>query len=364
MKSLTDYVAVLYSKCVHCYPTEFRLEFEEEMREVFTIALMETRERHFMALIALILHEFLDLPKNLIHEHWSNLEESILDKSIQKTRVPPAGHPVQIERSNWMNDKRNHERMEITNNKERILSALPIFLFGLGISLTSLIDSEPWYSVPTWRLILGITMDLLPLAIIATVGLIALIRHIPDWSLTWVGSGFMGLVILVKTISEELAEVGKHIISQQVELGIVVALFLCGVALLLIVGVGGWQRGGLLSIGFSVTFTLAFLWAATAAPFYLYELAIWAGPISLLMAGMTYAYTNSSHLARIIILVGIGIANYASILLVNKVWHNLYQVKAETFSFIAFILFMLAFLICGPIIGMIAKPIQKTLRRA
>lgn len=201
------------------------------------------------------------------------------------------------------------------------------------------------------------------MAVIAIVGMIALIRRIPDWGITWVGSAFMGVVVFVKTAAEELADVGQRIVSEPFEIGLVILLFLAGVTLLVIVGIRGWQRGGLLSIGFSVTFALTFLWALMAAPFYLRELAMWAGPIGLLMAGMTYVYGNTTQLVRFIILVGVGIANFASILLANTMWHDQFPIKGGTFSPIAFILFMLAFLICGPIMGLITRPIQQILRR-
>jgi hypothetical protein len=364
MKMLIGFLSSLYASCVRFYPTDFRLAFEEEMCQVFTSAISETKERRFRELFIFVLREFRDLPRNLIREHWSQLEEWIQGTPFLKLGQNSVNHSGQMDRSHWMDILDSKEELNFPNKRQRLLSALPLFLFGLGISLTSLTTGGPWYSVPSGRLILSIAIGLLPMAVIAIVGLIALIRRIPDWGITWVGSAFMGLIVFVKTLAEELAESGQHIISQPVEIGIIAILFLAGMALLVIVGMRGWPRGGLLSIGFSVTFTLTFLWAVTAAPFYLHELAVWAGPISLLIAGLTYAYTNGAQLARFTILVGIGVANYASILLVNTVWHDRFPTRVGSFSLVAFSLFMLAFLICGPIMGLITKPIQNTLRRA
>jgi hypothetical protein len=200
--------------------------------------------------------------------------------------------------------------------------------------------------------------------VIAIVGIIAFLRRLPDWGLTWIGASFMGLLILVKTVAEELAEVGQRIISEPVEIGIVLLLFFVGMALLVIVGIRGWQRGGLLSIGFSVTFTLTFFWAVTAAPFYRHDIAIWAGPFSLLLAALTYFYTQSSSTSRLVILVGIGLLNIAGLLTANTIWQDWYQSSGRTSSALPFIIFMFLFLICGPIMGLIVKPIQSTLRRA
>ena len=364
MKMLIGFLSSLYASCVRFYPNDFRLAFEEEMCEVFTKAITESKEHRFRELFIFVLREFRDLPGNLLREHWSQLEEWIQGNPFQKLQQNSINVSGQIDRSHWMNMLQRSEVLNFPNKGQRFLSALPLFLFGLGISLTSLISGRPWYAVPTGRLILSIAIGLLPMLVIAIVGLIALIRRVPDWGITWVGCAFMGFIVFVKTLAEELAESGQRIISQPVEIGIVVILFFAGMTLLVIVGMRGWERGGLLSIGFSVTFTFTFLWAVTAAPFYLHELAVWAGPISLLIAGLTYAYTNVSQLARFLILVGVGVANYACILLVNTVWHHQFPTQGGSFSPVAFILFMLAFLICGPIMGLLTKPFQKTLGRA
>ena len=174
----------------------------------------------------------------------------------------------------------------------------------------------------------------------------------------------MGFLIFVKTLAEELAEVGQRIISEPVEIGVVLLLFFAGMALLVIVGMRGWQRGGLLSIGFSVTFSLTFFWAVTAAPFYRHDLAIWAGPFSLLLAALTYFYTQTSNSSRLIILFGIGIINIAGLLTANTIWKDWSQSQGRSQSAIPFVIFMLMFLACGPIMGFITKPIEKTLRRA
>jgi hypothetical protein len=363
MKMLIGFLSYLYAYCVRFYPNDFRLAFEEEMCEVFTKAISESKEHRSRDTFIFVFREFRDLPKNLIREHWSQLEEWILGVPFLKLQQNQTNLSDQMDRSQWMDMFKHHGVFNFPNKQQRLLSALPLFLFGLGISLTSLIYAEPWYSVPTWRLILSLAIGLLPMAVIAIVGLIALIRRIPDWGITWVGSAFMGGVVFVKTAAEELADVGQHIVSEPFEIGLVILLFLAGVVLLVIVGIRGWERGGLLSIGFSVTFTLTFLWALMAAPFYLHELAIWAGPIGLLMAGITYIYGNTNQLARFLILLGVGIANFASILLANTVWHDRFPIKGGSFSPIAFIILMLAFLICGPIMGLITRPIHQTLRR-
>jgi hypothetical protein len=247
---------------------------------------------------------------------------------------------------------------------QRIIAALPILLFGISIAATSLIRGGPWHSIPMWRLILSVVIGLIPFAVIGIVGIVALFRRFPDWGLTWIGSAFMGFLIFIKTLAEELAEVGQRIISEPFEIGLVILLFFVGMTLLVVVGTRGWQRGGLLSIGFSVTFTLTFFWVVTWAPFYRHDLALWAAPFSLLIALITYLYTQAKDISRLLILLGIGILNLASLLTANRVWVSWYQTRGETSTPLPFIIFMILFLICGPFVAFALRPIQRSLGKA
>lgn len=364
MSILTGVISFLYTKCVRRYPSKFRFEFEEEMCNVFALALAEAKEHGLIPMLVLFLRELRDFPKILFSEHWNRIKDSIWRPTIRKILGDQHQRSARQYRRSIMSEIDDNSNLNFHDKRFRIIAALPLFLFGLGIAATSLTRGGPWHSVPTWRLVLSIVVGLLPMVVIAIVGFIALIRRLPDWGLTWIGSAFMGFVILVKTVAEELAEVDRHIISESVDIGIVILLFLVGVALLIVIGLRGWQRGGLLSIGFSVTFTLTFFWAVTWAPFYRHDLAVWAIPFGLIIAAITYFYTQSSSPSRFTILFAVGLLNLGSLLVANTVWQDWYQTRGETSSPLPFVLFMFAFLICGPITGLITRPIQQTLRRA
>jgi hypothetical protein len=363
MNALTGAIYFLYTKCVRRYPSNFRFEFEEEMCDVFALALAEAKASGILSVLYVFYRELLDYPKTLLSEHWHNLIDALWGSVFRRLKENQSNSTSRLVRRRMMIDIDNNGSLNIPNKRLQILTALPLFLFGLGIAATSLTRGGPWYSVPAWRLIFSIVVGLLPMIVIAIVGFIALIRRLPDWGLTWVGSAFMGLVIFVKTLAEELAEVGQNIISEPVEIGLVIVLFLVGVALLVIVGMRGWQRGGLLSIGFSVTFALTFFWAVTAAPFYRHDIATWAAPFSLIIALITYFYTQASNPSRFMILLGVGLLNLGCLLTANTIWQDWFQAKGETSSPWPFVIFMFAFLICGPLMGIITRPIQQTLRR-
>ncbi|OGO18176.1 MAG: hypothetical protein A2Z14_18950 [Chloroflexi bacterium RBG_16_48_8] len=62
MIALTNAICLLYKKCVRCYPTSFRLEFEEEMYDVFTKAVADANASGFMSIMALFFREIRDYP--------------------------------------------------------------------------------------------------------------------------------------------------------------------------------------------------------------------------------------------------------------------------------------------------------------
>jgi hypothetical protein len=364
MNILEGVFSYVYTVFVRRYPMNFRLEFEDEMCDVFDRAISEAKIFGLRRMVWVFLREIKDFPSLILFEHWHSIQQTSWDPIIGSFSSRQPSEFLRQYRSSLMSEFGDNEPLDFVSKRGRVLAALPVLLFGLGIAITSLTRGGPWHSVPMWRLILSIALGLLPMIAIAIGGLIAFLRKLPDWGLTWVGSAFMGLLILVKTVAEELAEVGQRIISEPVEIGIVIVMFLIGMALLVIVGMRGWQHGGLLSIGFSVTFSLTFLWAVTAAPFYRHDLAIWAGPFSLLLATLTYLYTQSNNSIRLILLFGVGLLNVAGLLTANTIWTDWFQSRGEAHSPLPFVIFMILFLICGPIMGFIARPIQQSLHRA
>lgn len=364
MNTLIGVVTFLYMQCVRRFPSSFRHEFEEEMCDVFSSAMNDARNTGNIAFLMTIYREFRDFPRLLFSEHWQNIKDSTWKPFLRAFYGFQAGSDEEVHRRFGMTESVDTGNFDLHTKRLRILATLPVLLFGLGIAATSLTRGGPWHSVPSWRLILSVTIGLLPMVVIAIGGILAFLRRFPDWGLTWIGASFMGLLIFVKTVAEELAEVGKRIVSEPVEIGIVLLLFFVGVALLVFVGLRGWQRGGLLSIGFSVTFTLTFFWAVTAAPFYRHDLAVWAGPVSLMLAVLTYLYTQASTSSRVFILVGIGFLNVVSLLTINTIWTDWFQTQGRSSSALPFVIFMFLFLVCGPISGLVVKPIENKLRRA
>jgi hypothetical protein len=127
------FIARIYALLVRLYPRSFRAEFEEEMRTVFGDAATEAASRGRTSLLGLCLRELRDWPKALLSEHWHHV----------KTRYRGA-------------------------------------TMRLGIALKEPVTGGAWYAVPPWRLAAGVAMVLIPAAVIAIGGLLALVRRLPD----------------------------------------------------------------------------------------------------------------------------------------------------------------------------------------
>lgn len=243
------------------------------------------------------------------------------------------------------------------------IAAMPPLLFGLGVAADSLIRGGPWDTVPTWRLLLGIGVGLFPMSIIAVVGLYALSKRKPTWGLTWIGSGYMGLLLLVKTASEELADVGRFMISQSADIVLVVLILAAGLVILGYASARGWRRAGLFSIGMSTVFCLSLYLSVTSAPFYRHDLALISAPIGLLLSLLTYGYLVGSDRTRAISLVGVAVINLSPVLVTNQVWGDWLLRENRPSMTIPLMVLLVVSLACGPVMGAILKPLTKIINR-
>lgn len=239
------------------------------------------------------------------------------------------------------------------------VAALPPLLFGLGVAADSLIRGGPWNTVPTWRLYLSITVGLFPMLIIAVVGLYALAKRMPDWGLTWIGSGFMGFVLLVKTASEELADVGRFIVSQSVDIILMVVILLAGFVILAYAAMKGWRRAALFSIGMSGVFCLSLYLSVTSAPFYRHDLALFAAPVGFLLSLLTFGYVVGSDRIRVLTFLGVALVNLSPVLVTNQVWRDWLLSEGRPSLSIPLLVLMMAILLCGPAMGLIVDPLRR-----
>lgn len=247
----------------------------------------------------------------------------------------------------------------VEDRREAIFSALPPLLLGIGISLGALVIWEPWYVVPRWRLLTGVAIGLIPGAVIAIGGFLAMTRKIPAWGYTWAGGTIMGVVVFIKSLAEDRADFGLPLLSPVLDILLAVFLF---IGLLLLLGFSawrGWRQAGLFSLGLATLAGMSSFSMATAAPFNRYDLALLAAPVGLAMSGLIYLYVRYGDLGRMVSILGFGVMNAAVFLLISTIWD---LTAGKPSPVIPFLVVLTGALLAGPVAGMIGKPVRRVIQ--
>lgn len=263
-----------------------------------------------------------------------------------------------------MSDTRQRKKWTIDDQRQAVVAALPPLLFGLGIAVASLLRGGPWYAMPAWRLILGVAVGLIPAAVIAGGGLVALVRRLPDWGYTWVGATLMGVLLLAQTMADELAEEGRFLISPVEGPVAGVLILLAVLTALSAAALRGWPQAGLVSIGLSATLGLSLCFAVTAGPFHRHDLALLAGPLGLLSAALIYAYARGSGLARIAVLLGFWLLNAGLVCMANQAWQTWLIARGKPSPAWPLLVLLTGLLLVGPFLALLVWPLRRVLRRA
>lgn len=243
--------------------------------------------------------------------------------------------------------------------RQPLLAALPPLLLGLGILLKALTIGAPWYTVPSWRLVVGIAAELIPAAALFIGGLIALLRGLPGWGYTWVGAALALLALGINVLADERAENGLPLISPAADIVVVILVLLAGLTVFCLAALRGWPQAGLVSIGFSTALALSLCSTATNAPFHRYDLALLAGPLGLLIAALTYLYARRSGPIRIAAIVAIGLASIGATLIVNQAWQNWLLRRGRPSPLLPFLVLPTGSLLAGPVLGLSAQLVRR-----
>jgi hypothetical protein len=241
--------------------------------------------------------------------------------------------------------------------KRSIWISLPPLLLGLGIMVSALVRTDVWYRLPQWQLYLSVGILFLPGVVVAAVGLVALIRRIPDWGISWLGSAFMGFVLSMQVTLGEFIDEGVISMHPAVETALGLGFFLTGLALLLVIAARGWSRSGLFTLAAAATMGLSLLQAVTAAPFNRDDLALLAGPLGLTFSLLIFFYLQKPGASRWVALVITGLLNVGVVLITTQAW-RVWRVPPGAAGFITPLLIMMTgLLLSGPVSGLLIKPI-------
>ncbi len=358
MKYLPNLVVKLYRQVIRLYPSNFRVEFGDEMFLVFKEHILHSAQAGWGALLQAIGRELWAAPGEIGAAYWDLLSPMLRSTTfLVMLHTPPTTH----EPRRLMMADDVHEPWQMKTKREMFIACLPASLLGIGIASTSLIRGGPWYSVPTWRLALSIAVPLIFVLTIAITGLVALFRRIPDWGITWVATGAMGFLLLLETGAEELAEVGKFLISESGDMILMAALLLAGLVLLSLLALRGWHRAGLFSIALSTTLTLALYMSVTAAPFYRHDLAIYAAPMGLAISTLTYLYVHGSKVQRVIMLIALAGINATAPLLLNHAMREWFARQGSSPTW-PLVILLTGLLLSGPLVSLLSKPFLRFMK--
>ena len=80
----------------------------------------------------------------------------------------------------------------LLETRQKLIAASPILLIGLGISGGYLIAGGDCFEISSWRLYSGIAFGGIIALFIGIVGVLGLIKKIPDWSIIWIAISMIG----------------------------------------------------------------------------------------------------------------------------------------------------------------------------
>lgn len=247
--------------------------------------------------------------------------------------------------------------------RKALWASMPLFLFGIGISLNSLVRAGPWYTVPLWRLLLSIGVGLVPMLFIGFVAILALLRRVPDGFWLWMGVAYMGFTLFVKTFSEERAEVGRAMLTPTLDIALAVAVLLFGIGLMIWAAWRGFRQAGLLGIGLSGTLALSFFLAVTAAPFYRHDLALAAAPVGVVFTALAYAFLRGSTTARVGVLAATLVINIGSIAMGMNAWSDWLEEQGRAAPLLPLLILSAGLLLSSPLLQLLKHPLDE-LRRS
>ena len=187
-------------------------------------------------------------------------------------------------------------------NRQKLITSLPIFLIGLGITGGCLIAGGACYEIPSWRLYSGIIFGGLISLFIGAVSIIGLVKKIPEWSIIWISISIIGFLILLNFISSlEIPDYFEKII--------LITTLVIGLYIFYLITKQSWQNAGLLGIGLSTSLTLILFFIATNISHNEIRIGYYDAIIGLIYSIVTYLYLSTSIIKKIMILIVILIIN-------------------------------------------------------
>lgn len=268
---------------------------------------------------------------------------------------------------NYSKDSKTNKstQHDLTNidQKIAIITALPLFLFGLMITcitifliiiggpsqMRSLKVDYLWHNF-------AITVSLIALCILIYIAISALRNRLSIWSYTWLGSIFAGMIVSLNLVLDDRA----FAFSKFLDFGIVLLILLLCLIILFRIMLNGWFYTALLSMGLCGTLglSLTFFSVAGSGPFHA-SAGLLSAVLGLVEALIVYLFLqNKSNKIRIILIVCIGMINIGIVWIVESIF-RLSMPSRDVTQFIMLAAFLSGILLIGAVSGHVGSFIQR-----
>jgi len=238
------------------------------------------------------------------------------------------------------------------DTKQKLITALPIFLIGLGITGGCLIAGGACYEIPTWRLYSGIAFGGIVAIFIGFVGIVGLIKRIPYWSIIWIAISMIGFLVLINFASS----LGP---SPTVELVVLPISVLFGLYVFYQITKQDWQSAGLFGIGLSAALSLILFFVATNISHDKIKIGYYDILIGIFMSGLIYWYIQATNQTKVFVLIVFVIFNGLMIYIFDLSMQKL----NEDSQLIYLISFSNGLLLSGILLHFAARLIRKLINK-
>ena len=343
MKGFPSFAKKIYTRFLGLYPIEFQRNFKDEMLDIFSQLMGEAKNKRLLSEISVFWKETRSLPQLITREHFSHKKP----ESHTTQLIPLIRRMVmETKTDNW----------KINDPKTAILSVLPLFLFGLGISLTWWIIAGPWYEASEATRKAAIYIGLIPIVGIAIGGIWSFIKRIPNWSPIWLGVNIAGAALVAKSIAEEFPYLPTNPLF-----GVLLVIGGLGaVAIGLIISLRSWEQAALFGISLSSTICLFNAHTLSVGPLSHVHFGLWAVFAGLLLSALTYIFiTKDKKSIRTVILTAIAILNLISVVFVSHSYASWLVAQNQASFLIPLSIFVLVAFFSGLFVQFAKNSLQK-----
>ena len=204
----------------------------------------------------------------------------------------------------------------LPETKQRLITSLPLLLIGSGISGSCFIAGGACYEIPSWRLYFGIFFGGSVALFIGIIGIIGLIKKIPDWSTIWIGISIIGFMVLLNFVSST---------GLPYEVAVLIFSILTALVIFYIIAKKSWHSAGLLGIGLSSALSLILFFIATNISHNVIKTGYYDFLFGLVMSGLIYLYVESKNRIRILILIFFVMINGLMLIIFTRSMYKINQ---------------------------------------